>query len=475
MAFVATDRVETAWRAQARRTADAPRQATPTRSRFDEVLPKPEIPKPQAPNPRDRAASPDRKAAAHAPAPSTSAREAGSKDRTPASQPSNDGKQAGSTDRSGTASTERPEAASSDRTEAASKPTRDKGETDDTAKAGDTVTDTADKSDAEEAAAEGVAQPGAADAQSSDTKPTDVKAADTATAGAEASAVGAAPPPIVPLAPPPAPVVPAPPPAGSTATAPTQPEGGMQAAGAVSAASPRGAATPAVPADEPGEADKADKTDAQATGPGDPAKTGTKDFLAALAGSSMTSGRTPDATGTSPLATAPAPSPAAAPSVHGAATAATAPMAPAVPLGQVPMTIGLRSLAGSSEFQIRLDPVELGRIDVKLEIDKAKGTVATHLTVDRPDTLALLQRDAGQLQQALAQAGLDSGAGGVSLSLRGDGGNPATAHGNGQGGQSGNGGDGRPNTPWSGERAETLSDTTAVLRLRGYGGLDIRI
>ncbi|MFC6740326.1 flagellar hook-length control protein FliK [Methylobacterium tardum] len=59
------------------------------------------------------------------------------------------------------------------------------------------------------------------------------------------------------------------------------------------------------------------------------------------------------------------------------------------------------------EFQIRLDPVELGRIDVKLEIDKARGTVTTHLVVDRPETLAMLQRDAGQLQQALSQAGLD--------------------------------------------------------------------
>ncbi len=116
------------------------------------------------------------------------------------------------------------------------------------------------------------------------------------------------------------------------------------------------------------------------------------------------------------------------------------------------MTIGLRSLAGSSEFQIRLDPIELGRIDVKLEIDKAKGTVATHLVVDRPDTLALLQRDAGQLQQALAQAGLDSSASGINLSLRGDGGGAA----GGQNGQAG--GDGRPQAPWGTEGADIPAD-----------------
>jgi flagellar hook-length control protein FliK len=139
------------------------------------------------------------------------------------------------------------------------------------------------------------------------------------------------------------------------------------------------------------------------------------------------------------------------------------------------MTIGLRSLAGSSEFQIRLDPVELGRIDVTLEIDKARNTVTTHLVVDRPDTLALLQRDAGQLQQALNQAGLDSTAGGVNLSLRSD----AQANGqqaNGQQGQGDGGrGDGRPTTPWAGDRTDTHQDPVPVRLLRGYGGLDIRI
>ncbi len=133
------------------------------------------------------------------------------------------------------------------------------------------------------------------------------------------------------------------------------------------------------------------------------------------------------------------------------------------------MTIGLRALAGSSEFQIRLDPAELGRIEVKLAIDKAKGTVATHLTVDRPDTLALLQRDAGQLQQALAQAGLDPGASGINLSLRGDGGQQAGGRGGGTGGEPGAG------SPWSADRMEAVQDPIPTQRLRGYGGLDIRI
>ncbi len=65
-----------------------------------------------------------------------------------------------------------------------------------------------------------------------------------------------------------------------------------------------------------------------------------------------------------------------------------------VPLGAVPMTIGLRALSGSNNFEIRLDPKDLGRIEVNLAIDTGTNTVQATLMVDRPETLALLQRDA---------------------------------------------------------------------------------
>jgi flagellar hook-length control protein FliK len=133
------------------------------------------------------------------------------------------------------------------------------------------------------------------------------------------------------------------------------------------------------------------------------------------------------------------------------------------------MAIGLRSLNGSNEFQIWLDPAELGRIDVKLEIDKARGTVMTHLVVDRPETLAMLQRDASQLQQALSQAGLDPSGGGLNLSLRGDG--------SAQGGGGGQQGDAPRSgaASWSRDSAEAPQDIPPARVLRGYGGLDIRI
>jgi flagellar hook-length control protein FliK len=88
-----------------------------------------------------------------------------------------------------------------------------------------------------------------------------------------------------------------------------------------------------------------------------------------------------------------------------------------VPLGAVPVEIGLKSLAGINHFEIRLDPVELGRIEVRLEID-AEGGVKAHLSVDRVETLALLQRDAKTLERAFDQAGLKLSDGSVDLSLR---------------------------------------------------------
>jgi len=151
-----------------------------------------------------------------------------------------------------------------------------------------------------------------------------------------------------------------------------------------------------------------------------------------------------------------------------AAASATALATPPVQIGQVPMTIGLRALSGSSQFEIRLDPLELGRIDVKLEIDKERGTVMTHMVVERVETLAMLQRDANSLQQALSQAGLDAQEGGINLSLRGDGQSGDRA------GDQGGGQDGRtPRGAWVPE-AERAAE--APLRvLRGLGGLDIRI
>lgn len=72
---------------------------------------------------------------------------------------------------------------------------------------------------------------------------------------------------------------------------------------------------------------------------------------------------------------------------------------------------------GINRFEIRLDPAEMGRIDVKLDLD-GKGGINAHLRVDRPDTLNLLQRDSHALERALAQSGLDAGKTNLEFSLR---------------------------------------------------------
>jgi chemotaxis protein MotD len=88
-----------------------------------------------------------------------------------------------------------------------------------------------------------------------------------------------------------------------------------------------------------------------------------------------------------------------------------------VPLNSLAADIALRAAGGNSRFEIRLDPAELGRIDVRLEVDK-HGNVTSHLTVERPATLDMLRNDAPKLQQALENAGLKTGDSGLQFSLR---------------------------------------------------------
>jgi flagellar hook-length control protein FliK len=71
---------------------------------------------------------------------------------------------------------------------------------------------------------------------------------------------------------------------------------------------------------------------------------------------------------------------------------------------------------GTNKFSIQLSPAELGRIQVKLEIDEEKRVTAA-VTVERPSTLELLQRDIKGLERALHDAGLNMDGGDLSFSL----------------------------------------------------------
>jgi flagellar hook-length control protein FliK len=96
------------------------------------------------------------------------------------------------------------------------------------------------------------------------------------------------------------------------------------------------------------------------------------------------------------------------------ATAATG--AP-VPLSGLAVEIAASARSGKTRFDVRLDPADLGRIDVRIDVDR-NGQVISHLRVEKPETLSMLQQDAPQLRQALDDAGLKTGHGGLQFSLR---------------------------------------------------------
>jgi flagellar hook-length control protein FliK len=87
-------------------------------------------------------------------------------------------------------------------------------------------------------------------------------------------------------------------------------------------------------------------------------------------------------------------------------------------LGSLAVNIAAKSKNGEKHFDIRLDPAELGRVDVKLTIDDA-GKTQANLSAERPQTLELLQRDRATLERALRDAGLDLAGGGLNFSLKG--------------------------------------------------------
>ena len=102
------------------------------------------------------------------------------------------------------------------------------------------------------------------------------------------------------------------------------------------------------------------------------------------------------------------------------AAAAAAPMAAPttpVPIAGVAIEIAAQALSGKNRFEIRLDPPELGRIDVRLEIDN-EGHVKSRLIVERAETLDMLRRDAPQLERTLQQAGLKTADNALEFSLR---------------------------------------------------------
>lgn len=144
-------------------------------------------------------------------------------------------------------------------------------------------------------------------------------------------------------------------------------------------------------------------------------------------------------------------------------TAMASPQA-GVTLDALAVHVARKSQEGSSQFEIRLHPMELGRLDISLTIAE-DGRVQAVLRVERPETLDMLQRDARALEQQLRQAGLEVGANALSFSL---------SHGNGQ--------RQAPFTGWPAfadaqSAADAAKDEAAptYLAVRTRDGIDIRV
>lgn len=107
--------------------------------------------------------------------------------------------------------------------------------------------------------------------------------------------------------------------------------------------------------------------------------------------------------------------------------AAQAPQAPQQPrhvdpkqvIDQVSVQIAKQAKGGADTIRVQLKPVDLGKIEIRLEVQD--GKVTAHVSADSKDTLAILQRDSRGLERALQDAGLKTEASSMNFSLSGDG------------------------------------------------------
>ncbi len=83
---------------------------------------------------------------------------------------------------------------------------------------------------------------------------------------------------------------------------------------------------------------------------------------------------------------------------------------------QVAMQLSKAIQNGIDRVTIRLDPAELGRVEVKMEVGH-DGRVIALVAAERPETLEALRNDSRSLERALQEAGLETDADSLNFSL----------------------------------------------------------
>lgn len=134
------------------------------------------------------------------------------------------------------------------------------------------------------------------------------------------------------------------------------------------------------------------------------------------------------------------------------------------------LQIATQARGGNTRFDIELDPPELGRIDVRIEVSR-DGRMTTYMTVDRPDTLDALMRDARGLERALQSTGLKLDDGSVQYHLR----DQSSFAQHERDGARGQGRAAHGEAPEDETRAVPEPQLEAYRRLRLPGAVDIRI
>jgi flagellar hook-length control protein FliK len=165
----------------------------------------------------------------------------------------------------------------------------------------------------------------------------------------------------------------------------------------------------------------------------------------------------------------------AAQSTDAAAPSAVRAPLPATPVEQIKVQLAKSALSGNDTITVNLHPDDLGRVEIKLELQD--GQLRATITANNPDTLQLLKNDAANLQQSLQNAGLSTDANALNFQLRGDQQGQQLAQGQGQG--QGNGsGQGYANQAASDAGGDdTLASVAAAVSsaAAANGGLDISV
>jgi flagellar hook-length control protein FliK len=129
---------------------------------------------------------------------------------------------------------------------------------------------------------------------------------------------------------------------------------------------------------------------------------------------------------------------------------------------QVTARLAIGAAGGASSVRIELEPADLGRVEVALHLGDG-GTAAASFTVDRPETLQLLQRDARTVTDMLAAAGFTVDPSSLGFSLR-DGGGDADHQGSPQTGRGASG---------EGRAAPEVNPASCIMLQRGL--LDLQV